>query len=171
MLPTSEEKREIIRQYGQKYGLRTFIETGSADGNNIIALNDDFDFLITVELDVDNYHQVARNTLYLPKIRPWWGDSEIVLPYLMQIVQGPALIFLDAHWNGKVVGMAGHTPVRTELEHALHGNANHVILIDDVHQFGSDPDYPLLEWVESFVKERRPGHRFSVADDIIRITP
>lgn len=168
---THDEKREVIRNHGRYFGLRTFIETGSADGNNIIALNDDFDLLITVELDSDNYHQVARNTLFMPKIRPWWGDSEIVMGYLMRVIQEPALIYLDAHWNGKALGVSGRTPIRAELDHALFPDLNHVILIDDAHQFGDDEDYPTLDWVQGYVAQRRPDREYIVEDDIIRIVP
>lgn len=172
MLPTAEEKRAILRHHASYFKLRTFIETGSADGNNVMSLYDDFDMLITVELDRDNYHQVARNTLYMPKIKSWWGDSEIVMPYLMQIVKEPALVYLDAHWNGQVVGKSGHTPIRAELDHVLSCDLDHVILIDDAHQFGEDPDYPDVEWVKEMTRQRRPGAReFFLEEDIIRIIP
>jgi hypothetical protein len=169
MLLDAEGKRQVIRNHAKYFELTTFIETGSADGNNIIALNDDFELLITVEIDRDNYHQVARNTLYMPKIKCWWGDSEIVMPYLMRMVTEPALVYLDAHWNGRQVGKSGHTPVRAELNDVLLVGIPHVLLIDDAHQFGKDPDYPTLPWVENYVRER--GYEFFMEDDIIRCVP
>ena len=49
-------------------------------------------------------------------------------------------------------------------------NNMNVILIDDARNFGSDPAYPTLEELKSFIHSNGK-YSFVVKDDIIRITP
>lgn len=176
---TADEKLAVLRGFQWNRNLHTFVETGTADGFTTLGLADDFDRLITIELDYDRYlHVTTADLMRYPNILPLWGDSARVLREVAQFLEEPALFWLDAHYSGGARGDKD-TPIEDELN-ILGGHVDprgndgitelrHVILIDDARLFGDDPAYPTLGWVQAWAE----GHRyeFVVTDDIICLTP
>lgn len=165
---TADERVETLRVYGGVLGLRTFVETGTADGATTLALKNDFDRLITIELDYERYlHVLTSDFVPYPQILPIWGDSGKVLVELVHWLTEPALYWLDAHYCGGVSGDED-TPIRTELlaigKSAREGS---LIVVDDAHLFGIDPAYPTLGWMQQWAD----GHGYSMAlnDDLIEL--
>lgn len=167
---TAKARVNLLRDYGTKWLLNVFVETGTADGYTTLALLDDFQRLITIELDYDRYlHVVVTRFLPFEKILPLWGDSEKVLLEVCYHLDQPALYWLDAHYSGGVRGNSD-TPVEKELATvASYAQPGSVVLIDDARLFGLDPSYPTIEWVNGWADNN--DFDIDIQDDVIRLTP
>lgn len=180
---TAEERREVLREYGKKYDLNVFIETGTSVGDTPWELKDDFDVLYTIEVFKPVFRAAKERFKDEPKINPLFGDSTTVLPWLLPQIKEPALVWLDGHYCGPGSGHGDlDTPVVQELEIIFNDIQTswlgHVILIDDARIFKGQPehedephyaDYPSCEWVQ----ERAEAilWDFELKDDIMRLTP
>lgn len=169
MLP-AEGKHEVIREYARASGYRIFVETGTADGNTLHQLIPDFDRLYSIELDTEYYLHNFRRFAHIPKITVLHGDSERVLWHVMEVLTGPAVFWLDAHYCGGARAEKD-TPIVQELAYVMGRGVEHVILIDDARLFGVDPAYPSIGWIHSYVKRYKGVYSFNVGNDIIRIAP
>lgn len=176
---SAEERRTVLLEYGQRFDLRVFIETGTNTGDTPWALKGSFDDLFTIELD-DRLHRAAvRRFLNDPHVHVLQGDSTDVLPEVLNIVKGPALVWLDGHHSGPGTAHGAlDTPVVQELETLFNDSRKHVILVDDARIFDGQPehndephyhDYPSVEWIAEQADIH--GYDFELKDDIIRLTP
>lgn len=169
----AEQRREIIRQYGRDCNLKTFVETGTADGETVATIFADFDLIYTIELDEYLHMQALARFVDLPKVHCLQGDSGLVLPQVVAQLTEPALFWLDGHYCGGARGDID-TPIRAELEAAMQAPAESVILIDDARLFGGGAehteefkDYPDISWIEQVAGD--DARHVDVRDDIIRI--
>jgi hypothetical protein len=174
-----EQRVELLREYAKRHGLRTFVETGTAEGFTLKRVLDDFDTLHTVEIDnelwsraVDIFGDLDKNVMC------WPGSSADVLPVILRgLTAAPALFWLDGHWCGKGHNPNGpDTPIREELPLVLGHKLPHVVLVDDARLFreGRDweseqYDWPPLSWVRKMAESH--GYRYDLADDVIRLVP
>lgn len=170
----AEQRREIIRQYGRDCGIRTFVETGTADGETVATVFTDFDLIYTIELDEYLHFQAIARFVDLPKVHCLLGDSGVILPHVVAELTEPALFWLDGHYCGGARGDID-TPIVAELEAALKAPAGSVILIDDARLFGGGKehteeffDYPDVSWVAQTAGNH--GFSFELKDDIMRLT-
>lgn len=176
---SAEERRAVLLEYGKKYRLEIFIETGTNTGDTPWALKDHFVDLYTIELDEKLYTAASERFKDLPQVRVLPGDSSYVLPNILNIVRGPALLWLDGHHSGPGTGRGEFdTPIVKELEAIFTDDRRHVILIDDARIFDGQPehndephyaDYPSCEWIEDVAKSY--GYDYELRDDIVRLTP
>jgi hypothetical protein len=168
------ERREILRQYGEKYRLKTFVETGTSTGDTPWYLKDSFEVLFTIEL----HEQLYLNALEKfrgTRITALYGDSTVVLPKVLDSFDGPALVWLDGHHSGPGTAHGDRdTPVVQELEILFGDGRRHVILVDDARCFEHFDyphyaDYPTCEWVEEIATAH--DYDYELRDDIMRLTP
>lgn len=170
---THEQRREVLRDYGKRFGLRVFIETGTAGGDTPAALLDDFDRLYTIEIG-DAPYAAAVARFAGSRVRCLHGDSGALLPkVLIEVGDTPALIWMDGHYCGGDRGDKD-TPILEELEAVFAGVVPHVVLIDDARLFEGmshygEHDWPHVDQVRRMATEH--GYHYEVADDIIRLTP
>lgn len=164
---TSMEERvvETLRQAGE--GVDWLIETGTADGYTSNALKDDFKHVVTIEIDHDRYKHVATSVFLGSNVLPLWGDSADLLARVLYYLEEPALFWLDAHYSGGE--RLAENPIVAELKAILYYGIGHRILVDDARLFGTDPEYPSLEWIEKMATTH--DYSYEVADDIIRLFP
>lgn len=171
------DKYKVILEYAQRYGLKAFIESGTASGDTTARMVPYMDRLYTIEIHYDSYLQATMRFALEPKVTTIFGESEIVLERLLRELDGPFLFWLDGHDNGLGVGSAGPCPVMEELKHIMytgdHRPAKHCILIDDARSFGRDRGYPPLKRIGEFVGTGTWPIMYDteVRDDIIRCTP
>lgn len=166
-------KQRIIKEFGRRFGLTTFIETGTFVGYTVWAMLDSFQAIISIELD-DALYESARNEFsHYPHVTVLHGDSGQLMGSVLAPIAQPCLFWLDGHYSGGLTGKGSlETPVLQELEHIFsHPVKDHVILIDDAHLFNGTHDYPSIEALEACVMHRRPDCLFEVNHDIIRIHP
>lgn len=168
-----EQRREILRDYGNRYGLRVFIETGTAGGDTPAALMGDFDQLYTIEVG-DTAYQAAVERFAGSRVICLHGDSALVLPLVLATVgDTPALLWMDGHFCGGDRGDKD-TPVLEELAAVFASPVPHVVLIDDARLFEGMSHYGEHDWPhidEVVALATAHGYHFEVVDDIVRLTP
>ena len=178
----AHERVNILRDYAKRYGIRTFIESGTSVGGTTEALMGDFDRLWTIELDHGLFERARTKFAPHPRVTCMEGDSGKILPNLVPILSDPPdpiLFWLDGHHSGPGSAHGDlDTPIRAELEAAVKAPHGSVILIDDARIFEGQPehadephyhDYPSLEWVREIAEAH--GFDYEMSQDIVRLTP
>jgi hypothetical protein len=149
-----------IRWHARHYGLRLFVETGTAFGVTTAAVAGLFDRCWTIELS-EELHRRALERFKGTNVECLRGDSGALMPRIVAGLSQPALFWLDAHaTGGAATADAGYDPTATELDAIFAASDRHVVLIDD----GSDQDFDVIR--------RKAGrNRCTIRNNIIRITP
>jgi hypothetical protein len=162
----------LIRDYARRFGLRVLVETGSYKGDSIDALLPFFDDLYSVELGPHLYEFCLRRFADAPNVHLHLGESPAFLRETLRRLDRPALFYLDAHWSMEdTVRGETDTPIVAELEVLHELDPPSVIIIDDARLFGTDPEYPTVDWVTDYVRRSFRGHRAEVVADEIVIRP
>lgn len=177
-----EQRRQILREYGQRLGLRVFIETGTNNGDTPAALMDAFDVLFTIEVGKDLY-LAACERFRDTNVVCLHGDSAELLAEQLIRIDEPVLMWLDGHFCGDARAHKD-TPIIEELE-GIFGVARrraemgvrplpHVILIDDARLFEGmshygEHDWPHIDEIRKLAEDN--GYGFELADDIVRLVP
>ncbi len=168
-------KHKILKNYGQQFKLKTFVETGTYLGDTVVALKDSFEEIFSVELDSFLYKRAKQKFLRYPHIHIIHGDSGDVLPQILASLNKTdhVLFWLDAHYCGGITAKAkSETPSIRELECILsYSVTQHVILIDDARCYTGRNGYPTLDELLAFVSQKCPNLAVGVENDIIRIYP
>jgi len=169
----SAVKHDIVRDYADRHGLATLVETGTYRGGTIDALRDRFTRIYSIELDDALYERARARFAHLRHVTILHGDSAQMLPEVLAQLGQPALFWLDGHYSGPGTAKGRReTPIVEEIRAVLaHPVAGHVILVDDARVFGTWPDYPTLDEFRRLVTTEAPTLDFTIADDIIRIHP
>jgi FkbM family methyltransferase len=169
--PPSEMKQWIVGQYARKYGLNTLIETGTYEGDMVKAMRGRFRVIHSIEIFEPLYWKAVEKFRKFDYIHLHYGNSEDLLPAILEKVDEPVLFWLDAHYSGKGTGRGNiDSPILRELKCIIsHPVKNHIILIDDARLFGKENGFPTLNEIKEFVKRNHPAAEFILKDDIIRI--
>lgn len=170
---TSEARCDAIRDYARRYPhVRTFVESGSADGDTVRQLAGDFNMLYTVEIVPTVAKGTARRLRKYTNIECFEGDTAVIFPDLLARINAPCFFWLDGHYCGSLEKRGPKdTPVVEELEIIFATGLPHVIFVDDARLFGSDPAYPTIEWVRDIATTQDIEFAFSYIDDMMRIVP
>ena len=163
-------KQRTVIGYQRRYGLRTFVETGTYTGEMIEAMSDRAERIVSIEIDPTLYAQAVRRFARQSHIRILLGDSGRLLPRILESLNEPALFWLDGHYMGEGSGRGDEeTPIIAEMTAlAAHRIRGHVALIDDARLFDGTSGYPRLDTFMRWVTEQRPRTRVSADGDIIR---
>ena len=155
-----EVKAQIIREYASRHGLRIFIETGTFFGDMLAALRDDFDQLITIELDAGLAARATGRFASDSKITIIQGDSARALPAVLATLDQPALFWLDGHFSGGVTAKGdAETPIIAELQH---------LFAAPTGSCRSDRRRPLIRerpWLSGIGRDRNAASRPSTGMD------
>jgi hypothetical protein len=165
-------KQRTVREFGERFGLRILIETGTYYGEMISAVKKSFDRIYSVEFDPALAQRAVRIFARDPKVQILEGDSEQVLPALLKLVTQPALFWLDAGYYGWAGQEFDRRRLSVELESILrHPVKGHVILMDDAHGLNGKNGALTVPELKSRIESEFPGHKVDVEYDILRITP
>lgn len=169
--PPHQLKRNVLREYAKRHGIRVLVETGTYMGEMVHAMREQFDTIFSIELAPELYKQAADRFAAFPNVNIVYGDSATMLPEILGKITEPALFWLDGHYSeGNTAKGSKDTPILSELEAVYqHPVKHHVVLIDDARCFNGTGDYPTLSELERFVRLRLTDASFEVKDDIIRI--
>ena len=170
--PPPVVKHQTIRDYAERFNLRVFVETGTYFGDTIAAVMRSFDKLYSIELSRDIYEIARKRFVRMDKVTIIHGDSGVEINKVINWLDQPALFWLDSHFSGGVTARGNtNTPVIEELKQILRSPIEgHVIIIDDAHSFGTDPDYPSIEELCDLIRALQPGIKIEVENNMIRIT-
>jgi hypothetical protein len=172
--PSPDEiKRGIIKGYAEKFKLKIFVETGTYLGGTVDFLKDQFEKIVTVELDKNLYSKAVEKFRNYSHITLLQGDSGVLMESIVENYHEPVLFFLDGHYSGGVTAKGNvDTPIMQELKVILnHKVKNHVILIDDARCFIGENGYPIIKDIQSLLQKQNKNMYLSVESDIIRIIP
>ena len=130
------------------YKLKYFIETGTHTGRTAAWAADNFEYVLTIELDEARVLENRARYGHLRNINFLKGDSRLLLNSVLMATPGPAMIWLDAHWSrdlGYGRPPEGECPLMAEIDALLSNPGKHVILIDDARFFVGRPPKPHVE--------------------------
>jgi len=125
-------------------------------------------------------HQERRNErlLQVRELRDWERNGRPVPPprmFKQQVVREHAQNFglrVLVETETYLGEMVEATPIYEELAHILNSaEQRHVIIIDDARCFGTDPAYPILDELRSYIFARRKDLEVIIRDDSIHIIP
>src|SRR5712671_5611837 len=124
-------KQKTVREYGETYGLKTLVETGTYYGEMVAAMKNYFDRIYSIEYVPELAQRATKKFARSPHIRIFCGDSRMVMPEILAMLNGPALFWLDAGYYGWVGKQGDQQRLSAELEMILSHPHPHVILLDD----------------------------------------
>lgn len=170
--PPEEFKRRVIRRVVKESGARTFVETGTWQGDTVAKIAPFVTRAITIELDQSLFEAARERFAGDSTVEVIHGDSGDVIGQVLPGLESPAVFWLDGHYSGPGTGLGVlETPIVAELRQVLAGaDRRDVILIDDARLFGNAPDYPTIDEVRTQVLEAWPDAAFAVEDDIMRVS-
>ncbi len=168
--PPQPYRRKIIKMYAKRFSINIFIETGTYLGNTVNAVKKNFKEIYSIELNKVLYLKAKQKFIKYKHINVKLGDSSEKLPEILSKIDGPCLFWLDAHYSGKNTSKTNvETPITKELLYILnHPNKNHIILIDDAHDFTGKNDYPTIPELKEMINQYEEKVLI-IKEDIIRI--
>ena len=139
----------------------------------IHAVQKTFSKIYSIELDKALYEKAKKRFSkdYHHHIKLFCGDSRSVLPHILSKIEQSCVFWLDAHYSGKETGGSSlKTPIIEELNQIFnYNNFDHVILIDDAHNFTGKNNYPSLEELKEFVSKQEGYWNIIIKEDLVRI--
>ncbi len=168
--PPQPYRRKIIKMYAKRFSINIFIETGTYLGNTVNAVKNSFKKIYSIELNKVLYLKAKQRFIKYNHINIKLGDSSEKLPEFLSKIEGPCLFWLDAHYSGENTSKTNvETPITKELQFILnHPNKNHVILIDDAHDFTGKNDYPTILELKEIINQYEEKVLI-IKENIIRI--
>ncbi len=163
-------KQRLVKAYAARFESKAFVETGTYYGDMLAACYRTFEALYSIELNEHLYLRAQQRFARHPKITLIPGDSAVLLATVLDAVNQPCLIWLDAHAvHGYRDEDHAITPIQRELEQVLESDLrDYVLLIDDARLFGHARDYPTLAQIRKSILHRHPNWMFEADDDVIR---
>jgi hypothetical protein len=163
-------KQKVVREYVEKFGLKTLVETGTYYGEMVAAMKRHFDRVYSIEYVPALAERATRKFARDEHVRIFCGDSRVVMPEVLALLRGPALFWLDAGYYGWVGEQGDHQRLSAELEMILSHPYPHVILLDDARGLTGRAGIPSVGDVKAYVEAKFPQRSVEVKFDIMRIT-
>ena len=164
-------KQKVVREYGEQFGLRTLVETGTYYGEMVAAMQSRFDHIYSIESAPELAERATRKFAREEHVRIFCGDSRAVMPEVLALLTGPALFWLDAGYYGWVGNQGDQQRLSAELEMILSHSSSHLILLDDARGLTGREGIPSVDDVKAYVESTFPQRSVAVEFDIMRITP
>jgi len=165
-------KQKVVREYGEKFALKTLVETGTYYGEMVAAMKSHFDRIYSIEFVPELAERAKRKFARDQHVRIFRGDSRVVMPEVLALLTGPALFWLDAGYYGWVGIRTKNNEQRlsAELEIILSHPYPHMILLDDARGLTGQDGIPSVGDVKSYFESKFPQRSVEVKYDIMRIT-
>lgn len=168
-LLSHKEKQQVVIDYSNKYNLKVLVETGTYTGQMVEACLLQFDKIYSIELCEKLYNNALDKFKNCNNVYLLQGDSGIILKYVIDKLQCPALFWLDGHYSGGITVLGDKvTPIIEELTHIFNNIiVYNIILIDDARLFGTSNGYPNLQTIKDMAINH--NYKYELNDDIIRL--
>jgi hypothetical protein len=163
-------KQRVVREYGDRYGLKTLVETGTYYGEMVAAMKGRFESVYSIEYVPELADRAKRKFSRDKNVQIFCGDSRVVIPELLALLKAPALFWLDAGYYGWVGKRTDDQRLSAELEMILSHPYSHIILLDDARGLTGQNGIPSVADVKAYVESNFPGRAVEVEYDIMRIT-
>jgi hypothetical protein len=142
---------------------KNYIETGTYLGEGIKCVLNKYETIHSIELSEKWYQYNVENFKSNSSVKMYLGDSKKILPVLLNDLNEPVTIYLDAHYSGGSTAFGEEeTPLLLELDVLKNRKFDDIIIIDDCRLLGktgtcgiSDHDviYPTMKYDWSNVTE------------------
>jgi hypothetical protein len=162
-------KQRTVREYAEKYNLRTLVETGTYYGEMVAAMKGRFDRIYSVEYDHQLAQRAQKKFARSAHIQILEGDSQQVIPALLQTMQTPALFWLDAGYYGWAGLQGDKQRLTTEFDAVLRHGVKHIILMDDARGLNGQNGAPTVAELKQRIETEFPGRKVDVQYDILRV--
>jgi len=170
--PPHSAKQKIIEKYAKAYSCSILIETGTYLGDTVFSQKDNFEGIISIELSNRLFNAAMRRFKKYSHIKVLHGNSGDILPEIMPGIDRRSLLWLDGHYSSGLTARGEtESPVFRELDAIFRNNSFfHIILIDDARLFIGKRDYPTMDELNVFIKQKGPGYKLIIESDIIILT-
>src|SRR5271157_1437178 len=139
-------------------------------GEMVAAMKSRFDRVYSIECVPALAERAMRKFARDEHVRIFCGDSRVVMPEVLALLQGPALFWLDAGYYGWVGRQGDQQRLSAELEMILSHPYPHMILLDDARGLTGRDGIPSVSDVKAYVESKFPQRSIAVEFDIMRIT-
>jgi len=145
----SEEFYDLILSI--KADRKVFVETGTAVGETTVWASNHFDQVVSIEFMEDLYRSCIERFWNINNIKLIYGDSGEWIDLFEFNILEPAVWFLDAHNVNRSDGLMppSETPIVEELISIFKSSQDHIVVVDDLRLFGTEPGYPTVEDIEN----------------------
>jgi hypothetical protein len=134
---------------------RHYIETGTYLGDGIKCVLNNYENIHSIELSEKWYKYNREQFNNNNNVKMYFGDSKKILPQLLNDINEPITIYLDAHYSGGTTALGEESnPLLFELEILKNRNYDDIIIIDDCRLlgkkgvFGCGPNHPIYPTTE-----------------------
>jgi len=128
-----------------------YIETGTYLGEGIKSVLNNYENIHSIELSQKWYEYNIEQFKDNNNVKIYLGDSKKILPQLLNEINEPITIYLDAHYSGGLTAFGEEeTPLLFELEILKNRNYDDIIIIDDCRLLGKTgicgcgPEHPVF---------------------------
>ena len=168
--PPHSIKAKTIIEYQKKLRYNLLIETGTFMGEMVEVQKRRFDKVISVELGEDLFKGAKEKFKKDQNVTIVQGDSGKVLPKILDSVSEPAIFWLDGHYSSGVTAKGDkECPIFEEIDAIFDSEKlNHALLIDDARCFVGEGDYPTIDELTGYIKNKNQDYQVEVKNDIIR---
>jgi hypothetical protein len=163
-------KQKVVREYGKKFGLTTLVETGTYYGEMVAAMKGNFRRIYSIEFVPALAERATRKFARDAHVRIFRGDSRVLMPEVLALLQGPALFWLDAGYYSWVGMEPDKQRLSAELEMILSHPYPHIVLLDDARCLTGENGIPTVSDVKSHIEAKFPQRSVTVEFDVMRIT-
>jgi hypothetical protein len=157
-MPLNPNASELISRKGNK---KIFIETGTANGDGVqCAIDAGFEKIYSIELNPVLFERCKIRFKDNKNITLICGSSEQKLPEVLEKIEEPFILWLDAHWSGgEYIGELMDVYLPKELnaiKKYFEKFNNSVLMIDDMNHYLSNKNF--CDQIEKTVNEiKRTG--------------
>lgn len=163
-------KQQTVQEFGRRYRLRTFVETGTYYGEMVSGVKDEFTRIVSIEFDPKLAAMARRRFRNSRHIEILEGSSEVMVRHVLQSLNEPAIFWLDA---GYFIWAGEHKStdrLMDELDAILqHSIRSHVVLIDDVVSWSGRDGTPQSTELESNILRKYPERTVTVESGLMCI--
>jgi hypothetical protein len=163
-------KQMTIQEYQKKYQYDVLIETGTFMGDMVEAQKRKFRKIFSIELGVDLFNKATKRFKNDNNVTIVQGDSGKVLYKILLTINEPAIFWLDGHYSSGITAKGEKDcPIFEELNAIFNNNKfKHILLIDDASSFVGEGDYPTINQLTEYVKNKNEKYQVEVKHNIIR---
>ena len=163
-------KQMTIQEYQDKYQYKVLVETGTYMGDMVEAQKKRFRKIYSIELGIDLFDKATKRFKNDKNVTIVQGDSGKVLPDIMLKLNEPAIFWLDGHYSAGITARGDKDcPIFEELDAIFSKkNFDHILLIDDARCFIGEGDYPTIEELTNYVRNKNEKYQVDVKHDTIR---
>ena len=153
LTPTFYNSNKIIKT-------KHYIETGTYLGDGIRSILNNYENIHSIELSEKWYEYNIEQFKNNKNVKIYLGDSKKIVPELLNNINEPITIYLDAHYSGGTTAFGDEeVPLLFELEILKNRKYDDIIIIDDCRLLGktgicgagdNHPVYPTMtyNWID-----------------------